>query len=108
MFAILLEVLLIEIQEEIQHFAGWEGGRLRGTKIVNNNFVNNWRFLKTTIDPTIYNTDLIIRFSPDIRSLTLQPLHFLEPRLGNHGLQTLGLPALEELKNRSRASDLGI
>ena len=26
MFAILLEVLLIEIQEEIHHFAGWEGG----------------------------------------------------------------------------------
>ena len=25
-FAILFEVLLIEIQEEIQHFAGWEGG----------------------------------------------------------------------------------
>ena len=26
MFAILFEVLLIEIQEEIRHFAGWEGG----------------------------------------------------------------------------------
>ena len=26
MFAILFEVLLIEIQEEIHHFAGWEGG----------------------------------------------------------------------------------
>ena len=25
-FAILFEVLLIEIQEEIHHFAGWEGG----------------------------------------------------------------------------------
>ena len=25
MFAILFEVLLIEIQEEIHHFAGWEG-----------------------------------------------------------------------------------
>ena len=26
MFAILFEVLLIEIQEEIHHFAGWDGG----------------------------------------------------------------------------------
>ena len=26
MFAILFEVLLIEIQEEIPHVAGWEGG----------------------------------------------------------------------------------
>ena len=25
-FAILFEVLLMEIQEEIHHFAGWEGG----------------------------------------------------------------------------------
>ena len=40
MFAILFEVLLIEIQEEIHHFAGWEGGGLRGAKIVNKNFVN--------------------------------------------------------------------
>ena len=29
MFAILFEVLLIEIQEEIHHFAGWEGGGFR-------------------------------------------------------------------------------
>ena len=41
MFAILFEVLLIEIQEEVHHFAGWEGGGLRGAKVVNNNFVNN-------------------------------------------------------------------
>ena len=39
-FAILFEVLLIEIQEEIHHFAGWEGGGLIGAKIVNKNFVN--------------------------------------------------------------------
>ena len=39
MFAILFEVLLIEITEEIHHFAGWEGG-LRGTKSVNKNYVN--------------------------------------------------------------------
>ena len=26
MFAIQFEVLLIEIQEEVLHFAGWEGG----------------------------------------------------------------------------------
>ena len=39
MLAILFEVLLIETQEEIHHFAGWEGGQW-GTKIVNKNFVN--------------------------------------------------------------------
>ena len=44
MFAILFEVLLIEIQEEIHHFAGWEGGGLRGAKIVNKNFVNKLAF----------------------------------------------------------------
>ena len=43
MFAILFEVLLIEIKEEIHHFVGWEGG-LRGTKIVNKNFVNKQAF----------------------------------------------------------------
>ena len=40
MFAILFEVLLIEIQEEIHHFAEWEGGGLMGAKIVNKNIVN--------------------------------------------------------------------
>ena len=44
MFAILFEVLLIEIQEEIHHFAGWEGGGLRGAKIVNKKFVNKLAF----------------------------------------------------------------
>ena len=44
MFAILFEVLLIEIQEEIHHFAGWEGGGLRGAKIVNKDFVNKLAF----------------------------------------------------------------
>ena len=43
MFAILFEVLLREIQEEIHHFAGWEGGLMR-TKIVNRNFVNKLAF----------------------------------------------------------------
>ena len=42
--ATLFEVILIEIQEEIHHFAGWEGGGLRGTKIVNKHFVNEWAF----------------------------------------------------------------
>ena len=46
MFAILFEVLLIEIQEEIHHFAGWEGGGLRGAKIVHKNFVNKLAFPK--------------------------------------------------------------
>ena len=44
MFAILSEVLLTEITEEIHHFAGWEGGRLRGTKVVNKNVVNKLAF----------------------------------------------------------------
>ena len=35
LFAILFEVLLIEIQEEIHHFAGWEGGGLSGANFVN-------------------------------------------------------------------------
>ena len=46
MFTILLEVFLIQIQEEIHHFAGWEGGGLRGTKIVNKDFVNKLAFPK--------------------------------------------------------------
>ena len=44
MFAILFEVLLIEIQEEIHLFAGWEGGGSMGTKIVNKIFVNKLAF----------------------------------------------------------------
>ena len=44
MFAILFEALLIEIQQEIHHFAGWEGGGLRCTKIVNKHFVNKLAF----------------------------------------------------------------
>ena len=44
MFAILFEVLLKEIQEEIHHFAGWEGGGLMGTKIVNKNIMNKPAF----------------------------------------------------------------
>ena len=51
MFAILFEVLLIEIQEEIDRFAGWEGGGLRGTKIVNKNFVNKLAFPKHVLFP---------------------------------------------------------
>ena len=47
MFAILFEALLIEIQEEIPHFAGWEGG-LVVTKIVNNMFMNKLAFPKIT------------------------------------------------------------
>ena len=43
MVAILFEALLIEILEEIHHFAGWEGG-LMGTKIVNKHFVNKLAF----------------------------------------------------------------
>ena len=46
MFAILFEVLVIENQEEIQHFLGWEGGGSRGTKIVNKTFVNKLAFPK--------------------------------------------------------------
>ena len=36
--------LRIEMQEEIHHFAGWEGGGLVGTKIVNKNVVNKRAF----------------------------------------------------------------
>ena len=45
LFAILLEGLLIEIQEEIHHFAVLGGGGgLRGAKIVNKHFVNKQAF----------------------------------------------------------------
>ena len=40
-----VEVLSIEIEKEIHHFAGWEGGGLRGTKIVNKHSVNKLAFL---------------------------------------------------------------
>ena len=43
-FTILFEIILIEIQEEIHHFAGWDGGGLRGTKIVKKHFVNKLAF----------------------------------------------------------------
>ena len=43
-FAILFEALQIEIQKEIHYVAGWEGGGLRGAKIVNKNFVNKLAF----------------------------------------------------------------
>ena len=38
MFAILFEALLIEIQEEIPHFAGWVGGGVNGHKNCELNF----------------------------------------------------------------------
>ena len=47
-FAILFEVLLIEIQQEIHHFAGWTGG-FRGTKIVSKHFVNKLAFPMTVL-----------------------------------------------------------
>ena len=34
----------VEIQEEIHYFVGWEGGGLRGTNIVNRNYVNKLAF----------------------------------------------------------------
>ena len=49
MFAILFEALLIEIHDEIPHFAGWEGG-LMSAKIVNKNFVNKLAFPKQVWD----------------------------------------------------------
>ena len=42
-----LRAFLIEIQEEIHHFAGWEGGGLRGTTIVNKYFVNKLACFRT-------------------------------------------------------------
>ena len=45
MFAILFEVLLIENQEKIHHFAGQEGGGFKGHKnFVNKNLVNKLAF----------------------------------------------------------------
>ena len=44
MIAILFEVLLIEIQEEIHHFAGWEGGGVKGHKNCEQHFVNKRAF----------------------------------------------------------------
>ena len=38
MFAILFEVLLIEIQEEFHNFAGWEGGGVKGRKFCEQKF----------------------------------------------------------------------
>ena len=49
MFAILFEVLFfVEIQEEIHHFAGWEG--LRAQKIVIKIFVNKLAFPKNALE----------------------------------------------------------
>ena len=48
-FAILFEALLIEFQEEIHHFAGWEGGGLRGAKMVNKHFVKKLAFPKIEV-----------------------------------------------------------
>ena len=48
-FAILFQGLLIQIQEEIHHFAGWERGGLRGTKIVNKDFANQQAFPKARV-----------------------------------------------------------
>ena len=44
MLAILFEVLLIEIQEEIHHFVGWEGGGVRDANLVNKHSVNKLAF----------------------------------------------------------------
>ena len=45
-FAILIEGLLVEIQEERKSITSlfWEGGVLRGTRIVNKCFVNKLAF----------------------------------------------------------------
>ena len=44
----MFEALLIEIQEYIHHFLGWEGGGVKGQEIVNKNFVNRLAFPKIT------------------------------------------------------------
>ena len=68
LFAILPECLQFclrsfekkEIQEEIHHLAGWEGGGFRGIKIVNKIFVNKLAFpiLSRSRSPTF---DLVAR-----------------------------------------------
>ena len=56
MFAILFEVLLKERLEEIHRFAGWEGGGLRDTKIVNKHFVNKLALPRLAFSPRIVVT----------------------------------------------------
>ena len=54
-FAVLFEVLLLQFQEELHHFAGWEGGG-KGYKNRGQNFVNNLAFLNSMFEkdfPTI-------------------------------------------------------
>ena len=67
MFAILFEALLIEIQEEIPHFPGWEGGGLMSAKIVNKNFVNKLAF------PNISKHKKSEHFSGQTFSVLLSP-----------------------------------
>ena len=45
----------MEIQEEIHHFAGWEGGGSKATKIVNKDFVNKLAF------PSVVVTKVLAR-----------------------------------------------
>ena len=58
-----LRPLPIGIQEEITHFAGWEGG-VMGTKIVNNIFVNKLAFPIHCIAEFIVTTSSTSRKNP--------------------------------------------
>ena len=72
MFAILFEALIIETQEEIHHFAGWEGGFKGHKKFVNKHFVNKLEFPNFVDIPSFgLSNDLpvaILRGRQNIRS----------------------------------------
>ena len=77
----------MEIQEEIHHFAGWEGGWLRGAKIVNKNLVNKLAFPKFSQKTTEYETASTRRK----QQIGVRPLRFvpLSAALHNFRLQIL-------------------
>ena len=74
-----VEVLLIEIQEEICHFVGWEGGGFRVTKIVNKNVVNKLAFPNYPDPPTLRSLAAKSSRGQDSRLTYFENnLHFVE------------------------------
>ena len=72
-FAILFEALLIEIQEEIHHFPGWEGGGY-GAHFCEQKFCEtNWHFLKRLFKEMPLHFILIGPFARKLFSWTLLP-----------------------------------
>ena len=60
-----IEVLLIEIQEEIHHFAGWEGGVKGRRNFVNKNCVNKLAFPNKLVIQC-YPSDALVTFRPAV------------------------------------------